>query len=209
MSSMRAKKSLGQHFLTSRVITNHIVQTADVQKTDTVLEVGPGKGILTTALLERSKKVLAVEKDKSLVAFLKEKFESEIKNKKLILVHGDILQYDLSEFRIPNSEFKLVANIPYYITGEFLRKMLSCQMQPFLMTLLVQKEVAKRIVSTDKKESILSLSVKVYGEPKYIKTVPARYFKPKPKVDSAILSVENISKDFYRHNGVLILSFFL
>ena len=195
---MRAKKSLGQHFLTSRSIINHIVQSADIQKKDTVLEVGPGKGILTVALLEKAKMVIAIEKDESLVIFLKEKFESEIKNKKLILVHGDILKYDFSKFKTLNSKFKVVANIPYYITGEFLRKILSSKVQPSLMALLVQKEVAKRIVTSGGKESILSLSIKAYGEPNYIKTVPARYFKPKPKVDSAILSVENISKDFFR-----------
>ena len=195
---MKAKKSLGQHFLTSRTITERIVYAADVQKGDTVLEVGPGKGILTTSLLEKAKKVIAVEKDESLVMFLKEKFAEEIKKGQLELVCDDILEFDPVQYKLHTTPYKLVANIPYYITGALFKKMLSSDAQPKTMVLLVQKQVAERIAK-DLKESILSLSVKVYGTPRYIKSVPARYFKPKPKVDSAILLVENISKDFFKN----------
>ncbi|MBL7045309.1 MAG: ribosomal RNA small subunit methyltransferase A [Parcubacteria group bacterium] len=211
---MKAKKSLGQNFLTAQSVVDKIVETANLNKEDIVLEVGPGKGVLTKALLEKAGKVIAVEKDDELITYLKEEFKDEIKDEKLILVHGDILTFDfksllkvaplsasLREERPFPEIFKIVANIPYYITGEFLRKTLSSDIQPTQMVLLVQKEVAERIAKS-KKESILSLSVKVYGEPKYIQTVKAGSFSPAPKVDSAILSIENISKDFFLNTEV-------
>jgi len=197
---MRAKKSLGQHFLTSRAAVRDIVRAADVSKNDTILEIGPGKGILTEALCASAKKVIAVEKDSHLVEYLKQKFHLEIASKRLILFQGDALACDYSTlFNIKNSRFKLVANIPYYITGDILRHFLSSSTQPSSMTLLVQKEVAERIARS-KKESILSLSVKVYGTPRYVHTVPAKHFKPRPKIDSAILTITNISKDFFKTN---------
>jgi len=200
---MRPKKSLGQNFLTSQSVVDKIVETANLDSKDVVLEVGPGKGVLTQALLEKAGKVIAVEKDDALIYLLKEKFAQEIKEEKLVLVRGDILKFDLpagkagfEEYGLKNSNYKIVANIPYYITGEFLRRTLSSDIQPSQMVLLVQKEVAERIARS-KKESILSLSIKVYGEPKYIQTVKAGSFNPAPKVDSAILSIENLSKKFF------------
>tara|TARA_Y100000310_G_scaffold169509_4_gene169667 strand:+ start:724 stop:1506 length:783 start_codon:yes stop_codon:yes gene_type:complete len=191
---MKAKKSLGQNFLTSQSVVDKIITTAFFDSKDIILEIGTGKGILTKNLLEKSRKVISVEKDDKLIPFLKEKFRDEIKNGKLILVHGDILTFNFRLYEL--SDFKIVANIPYYITGEFLRKMLSSDIQPNSMVLLLQKEVAERIARS-KKESILSISVKVYGEPKYIQTVKKGSFSPAPKVDSAILSIENISKKFF------------
>jgi len=193
---MRPKKSLGQNFLTSQSVVDKIVETANLDSQDVVLEVGPGKGILTQALLEKAGKVIAVEKDDALIYLLKERFAEEIKNEKLILVRGDILKFDFEEYNLKNDSYKIVANIPYYITGEFLRSVLSSSFQPSQMVLLVQKEVAERIARS-KKESILSLSIKVYGEPKYIQIVKAGSFNPAPKVDSAILSIENLSKKFF------------
>ncbi|MAF99138.1 MAG: ribosomal RNA small subunit methyltransferase A [Nanoarchaeota archaeon] len=192
----KSKKSLGQNFLTSQSIVDKIVSTADIKSSDIVLEVGPGKGILTEALLGKAGKVVSVEKDDELIPLLKEKFADEIKNGKLILVHSDILTFNFQLYKLSN--FKIVANIPYYITGEFLRKMLSSDIQPSQMVLLVQKEVAERIIRS-KKESILSISVKAYGEPKYIRTVKAGSFNPTPKVDSAILLIDNISKNFFKN----------
>jgi 16S rRNA (adenine1518-N6/adenine1519-N6)-dimethyltransferase len=220
---MRAKKSLGQNFLNSQSVVDKIVETANLNLEDVVLEVGPGKGILTQALLKKAGKVIAVEKDDALIYLLKEKFKEEIKNEKLVLVRGDILNLSLRSHLSRRStllhgkdakllfhssrndlfpRFKIVANIPYYITGEFLRKILSSDIQPSQMVLLVQKEVAERI-ARDKKESILSISIKAYGEPKYIQTVKAGSFNPIPKVDSAILSIENISKDFFINSEAL------
>jgi 16S rRNA (adenine1518-N6/adenine1519-N6)-dimethyltransferase len=202
---MRAKKSLGQNFLTSQSVVDKIVETANLNDTDIVLEVGPGKGILTQALLRSAGKVIAVEKDDALIYLLKEKFAQEIKDEKLVLVRGDILKFDFKEHGLKKGNYKIVANIPYYITGEFLRKTLSSDTQPLQMVILLQKEVVERMARS-KKESILSISVKVYGEPKYIQTVKAGNFSPAPKIDSAILSIENISKNFF--SGLSEESFF-
>ncbi len=190
-----AKKSLGQNFLRNKSVVKNIVSASNLKNNDIVLEIGPGKGILTEELLKNSEKVIAIEKDDGLYKFLKEKFWEEIENKKLNLLHGDILKEKLPKLK----KYKLISNIPYNITGEIIRKFLSGDNQPELITLLVQKEVAKRIVAADGKESILSISVKAYGKPKYIKKVSARDFSPAPKADSAILSIEKISKDFFKN----------
>ncbi|MCR4330498.1 MAG: 16S rRNA (adenine(1518)-N(6)/adenine(1519)-N(6))-dimethyltransferase RsmA [Patescibacteria group bacterium] len=195
---MRAKKSLGQHFLKSKHVVSLIVSTANISATDTILEVGPGKGVLTEALLEKAARVIAIEKDDRLISFLEEKFAAEIKTGKLVLVHEDVLSFDPGEAGLGNGKYKVVANIPYYITGQLFRLFLESSVQPSLMVLLIQKEVAMRIAAKDKKESLLSISVKIYGVPRYVKSVPARYFSPVPRVDSAILSVEHIASPFRR-----------
>lgn len=189
-----AKKSLGQNFLKSKSIIEDIINSSEIKNGDIVLEIGPGKGILTEELLKKTS-VIGVEKDGNLINYLNDKFKNEIDSGKLKLIHGDILNISVKE--IVQENYKLIANIPYYITGALFRKILSCENKPESITVMVQKEVAKRIVSQNKKESILSMSIKVYGEPKYIKKVPARYFSPKPKVDSAILYIKNISSIYF------------
>lgn len=189
----KAKKSLGQNFLKSQAALAEIIAAGKLGKDDTVLEIGPGKGALTEKLLAYAGKVIAIEKDNELVSFLSEKFAEEIKNKKFILLNDDVLEFDEKEY-FKKNPYKIIANIPYNITGAILRKFLSSGAQPSLMVLLVQKEVAERIVARDKKESILSISVKAYGTPRYVAKVAARYFSPAPKVDSAIISIESISK---------------
>ena len=188
-ATMRAKKSLGQHFLTSVSALQAIVEAGELTESDTILEIGPGKGGLTTELLIHGVKVIAVEKDRRLVVFLKKKFEKEVIKKQLTLVEEDILRFTI------NKKYKIVANIPYYITGAIIEKFLSAEHQPERMILLVQKEVAERIAARDSKESILSLSVKVYGIPRIVRTVPRGSFTPIPHVDSAILAITNISRD--------------
>jgi 16S rRNA (adenine1518-N6/adenine1519-N6)-dimethyltransferase len=263
MDKIDAKKSLGQNFLNSDGALDAIIKAGRVVKGDTVLEIGPGKGALTKRLLEAGANVIAVEKDDRLIPVLEDLFANEIKAKKLKLIHGDILELDVSEAilsvvipakagiqsentdlgheyfsaeksldpdsrrrapslnRIPydstpaftrmtkeGANYKLIANIPYYITGEITRKFLSGNFQPSLIVVLVQKEVAERITTSiqgkskikEGKESILSISVKVYGDPKYIQTVKAGCFFPPPKVDSAILLIDNISKDRLCHS---------
>ena len=190
---MKTKKSLGQHFLKSERALSVIIETAQIKAEDTILEIGPGTGTLTEKLLEAGAKVIAVEKDDELFAFLTQKFEKEITDEKLKLIHDDILNFQTSNLKT----HKLIANIPYNITGAILKKFLGADRQPKQMVLLVQKEVAKRIVAQDSKESILSVSVKAYGTPRYIETVKAGSFAPAPKVDSAIISIENISKEFF------------
>ncbi len=192
---MRAKKSLGQNFLTSEKIAEEIVSAANVNSDDIILEVGPGKGILTRELLKKAGKVIAIEKDRRLAEFLRERFAG-LKN--LDVVCADILKFNPSDYNLKNNGYKIVANIPYYITSHFLRKFLENRFQPSKMVLMIQKEVAERIVAKDKKASILSISIMAYGEPKIIRTVSANYFSPKPKVNSAVLLIDNISKLFFK-----------
>jgi len=190
----RAKKSLGQNFLKSLPALNMMCEQGDIKSFDTIVEIGPGKGALTQKLLEKSNRVIAIEKDRDLVDILKEKFPEEIKNKKLEIVEGDCLDFK-PEDHIKTGTYKIIANIPYNITGAILKKFLSGDMKPERMILLVQKEVAQRIVASDKKESILSLSVKAYGTPKYVMKVAKRFFSPSPKVDSAIIAITGISNN--------------
>jgi 16S rRNA (adenine1518-N6/adenine1519-N6)-dimethyltransferase len=201
---MRPKKSLGQNFLKSAKALGDIVHAGDVGPDDIVLEIGPGKGALTEKLLETGATVIAVEKDRELVPFLAEKFSTYIASGKLTLIEADILAFNPSHNSLVPSHYKLIGNIPYYITGAIIRKFLESDYQPTLAVFLVQKEVAERIVarpgrSGDGKESILSLSVKAYGEPKMIGKVSKRYFTPEPKVDSAILLIAGINKNNFKN----------
>jgi 16S rRNA (adenine1518-N6/adenine1519-N6)-dimethyltransferase len=191
---MKAKKALGQHFLTSNKIIERIVAAAGLSAGDVVLEIGPGKGILTKALLESGTRVVAVEKDGDLISHLQQTFMEAIGERQLMLLHADVLSFNPTAQGLPEHHYKVVANIPYYITGEIIRRFLSETSQPSHMVLLVQKEVAERIVAKDGKESILSLSVKLYGTPKIALRVPRKYFSPAPDVDSAVLDITNIHR---------------
>ncbi len=191
------KKSLGQHFLRSEKVLEEMCAEAEVNTGDVVLEIGPGEGTLTTTLLAKGATVIALEKDHRLIPILQEKFATEITEKKLILKEADVLEFDPAEIAAPI--YKIVANIPYYITGAILEKFLSAVRQPSCMVLLVQKEIAERIVARDGKESILSISVKAYGQPKNVQKVSRGLFSPPPKVDSAILAISNISKKNFKN----------
>jgi len=188
----KAKKSLGQNFLKSEVVLKKIISAGEIKNSETILEIGPGKGALTEKLLAVSSQVIAIEKDRDLFDLLKEKFKEEILIEKLILVEGDILELEIEKLKIEN--YKIIANIPYNITGAILKKFLTAQKQPQAMILMIQHEVAQRILAKDGKESILSISVKAYGEPKMIMKVDKRYFSPAPKVNSAVIAINNISK---------------
>ena len=194
---MRAKRSLGQHFLKSERALLVIVRAGSINPGDIILEIGPGMGALTEKLLATNCQVLAIEKDDKLYEFLKTKFEKYISLGKLKLIHGDALELNPQSYQLEPRSYKLISNIPYNITGAILKKFLETDYQPKMIVLLIQKEVAKRIVAQDGKESILSISIKAYGTPKYIETVKAGSFTPAPKVDSAIIAIENISKEFF------------
>jgi 16S rRNA (adenine1518-N6/adenine1519-N6)-dimethyltransferase len=201
----KPKKSLGQNFLKSILAINKIIEAGELTDSDVVLEIGPGKGILTTKLLENAGQVIAVEKDRNLIELLKEKFKKEIVEGKLILIEDDILKFNIYEViknNFKNFNYKIIANIPYNITGAILKKFLTDKNQPLLMVLMVQNEVAKRIVARDGKESILSVSIKAYGEPKIVMKVPSRYFSPAPKVDSAVISIKNISRNIFKKENL-------
>ena len=203
-----AKKSLGQHFLTSKTVAEDLIRAAGITKDDIVLEIGPGRGFITEELLKYAKKVVAVEKDEHLADFLKNKFAQEIESKKLIVVAEDILVFNLLNYTLAPIPYTLVGAIPYYITGILLRTALENPIRPKTVALIIQKEVAERIIAADGKENLVSLGVKAFGEPKYIQTVPAELFLPPPKVDSAIFTIEDISDDFFRKNGFSHEQFF-
>ena len=206
-----AKKSLGQNFLKNGTIINEIIKVALSpagqtnspkhsvlgEDNEMILEIGPGQGVLTEALLATGATVVAVEKDDRLIDFLTEKFSDYISRGLFKLIHGDILSFWPREHGLKMGKYKIVANIPYYLTGQILRQFLESDCQPTSMVLMIQKEVAERILAKDGKESILSISVKCYGEPKYIRTVSRGNFQPAPKVDSAVLLIDNISPNFF------------
>lgn len=185
-----AKKSLGQNFLMHARIAERIALSAKLAPDAVVFEIGPGTGMLTRELLKVSQKVIALEADHELLQKLQTDFKEEITEGRLELLSGDIRTFDIAS--LPKG-YSLVANIPYYLTGEIFRMFLESENQPSSMTLLVQKEVAERIARSEK-ESILSLSVKAYGIPKYEFTVVRGAFRPAPNVDSAVLTVRAISR---------------
>jgi 16S rRNA (adenine1518-N6/adenine1519-N6)-dimethyltransferase len=199
-----AKKSLGQNWLVSPSALAKIVKAADLQRGERVLELGPGKGALTERLLMAGTEVTAIEKDRRLTLPLQEKFEMEIKNGRLTLLEADALNLPASLLEDIHP-YKLVANIPYYITGEIIRTFLESDNQPIKTVIMVQKEVGQRIVGTTAyqaskdtqfKESILSVSVKAYGKPSLAGIVPRGAFRPVPNVDKDFFT--NISeKDFF------------
>lgn len=205
----KARKSLGQNFLMHARIAERIALVSGVDKDSVVLEIGPGTGMLTRELLKRAKKIVAIEADGELFEKLKIDFANEIEKGEIELVHGDIRNYPLNTATALNNGYHVVANIPYYLTGEIFRMFLESKNQPSSMTLLVQKEVAERAVGNPersrgtraKKESILSLSIKAFGTPKYEFTVPRGAFVPAPKVDSAVLTIRGISRKNFHTNA--------
>jgi 16S rRNA (adenine1518-N6/adenine1519-N6)-dimethyltransferase len=203
---MRAKKSLGQHFLTSPHVVSKIIEASDIKKSedfrDKVLEIGPGTGILTQKLLEAGAQVLACEKDDRAIPILQQKFAKFIDDGSLELIHGDILTLDISKYGLKEGNYKIVANIPYYITGEILERFLEKTASPSSMVLMVQKEVADRIMARDDKQSILSLSIKMFGKPSYICHVSRGSFNPPPTVDSAVIKIDDISQEFFKSSNI-------
>jgi len=190
---LRAKKSLGQHFLIDRRVLHRIVSAAELTPDDVVIEVGPGLGILTKELARRVRRVIAVEADPNFASALSE-VVSTFANISIIV--SDILQTDLTLLLASagvedaSPSYKVVANIPYYITSAVLRYFLEASLKPSLMVVMVQKEVGEAIVAQPGKMSLLAVSVQLYGKPVIVDHVPARSFYPPPKVDSVILRIK-------------------
>lgn len=199
-----AKKSLGQNFLKNQTIIDKIVLAGDIQPGETIIEIGPGTGALTNTLLDKAKKnndvhIVAIEKDRRAVELLKNTYTEEIKSGYLDLIEGDILEIELVDI-VKNNPYKIIANIPYYITGAIIRKSLETSHKPKTIILLVQKEVAERIVCRNQKPSILSHSVQVYGDTQILMPVSRGNFVPAPKVDSAVLCISNVSNDKFNQS---------
>ncbi len=191
-------KHFGQNFLNDKNVLRKIIKTADLSADDVVLEVGPGTGILTKELVKTAKKVIAVEKDRNLAKLLKETFKDcnniEIINADILRIFNLKLKI-LNEFPITQfSNYKVVANIPYYITSPLIRNFLEAENPPQSMTLLVQKEVAQRICSSPPDMNLLAVSIQYFSKPEIISYVSKNSFWPKPKVDSAIIKISNIQK---------------
>ena len=199
------KKSLGQHFLNSDFVPKKMCDAGNVAAGDIVLEIGPGTGVLTAEILSRGATVVAVEADSRAIESLQETFAQEIADKQLTIFHHDARKLDMAAFGLADQQFKVIANIPYYISGLLFRQCLEADIQPTDLVFLVQKEVAERI-ARDPKESILSMSVKVFGDPSYICTVKRGHFTPPPAVDSAIVAIHTINKT--RLQSVPIDTFF-
>ncbi len=202
---MRANKFLGQHFLWSRAIVSKIIAVGGVSAEDTVLEVGPGKGILTEALASRACKVMAVEKDGRFVEYLGDHLAQR---ENLKIIHEDVLEFEPKKYHLRDGEYKIVANLPYYLTSRFLRLFLSRKPRPSSMTLMVQDEMASRINARPPHMNLLALSVQIYAKPKKEFRVSRSFFRPAPKVDSAILSLTDINNDFFKKNKISEERFF-
>jgi len=188
------KKSLGQHFLNSDYVPKKMCEAAGDIAGKTVLEIGPGTGAVTKEILARRAKVVAIEADVRAISSLEQTFAEEIARGQLTLHHHDARTLDLPKFGLINHRYIVISNIPYYLSGQLFRSFLDTDCQPSTLIFLVQKEVAERI-ARDKKESLLSLSIKVFGNPSYICTIKSSHFTPPPKVDSAILAVNGINHD--------------
>ena len=183
---LRAHKGLGQNFLQDPLALEEIVSAAEIQRTDTVLEIGPGLGSLTRYLAVAAKEVVAVELDPDLLRPLKA-ILAPYPN--VSLIQGDILKLSPRDL-ITAGDYLVVANIPYYITSAVIRHLLEAEVKPRRIVLTVQKEVAERICARPGDMSLLALSVQVYGRPRVAARIPASAFFPAPKVDSAILCVD-------------------
>jgi len=187
------KKSLGQNFLRDDSVIDEIVAVADVQGDDVVIEVGPGDGALTAALARSGVRVIAIETDADLIPALEERFSGA---KNVTVIHADIRTFNLPAFIAEEgiTSYKVVANLPYYITSMIIRLFLESQTPPSDMTIMVQKEVAQRIIADAGNHSVLSLSVQYFGSPSLEIIVPATAFEPVPQVDSAVLHIANITQ---------------
>lgn len=179
-SSRGPKKSLGQHWLKDPEILADIAEAAELTGDDVVLEIGPGLGTLTSRLLARANSVTAVEFD----ADLARKLPGQFPGKKLTVVNQDILQFDLNQ--LPKN-YKVVANVPYYITSKIVEKLMTAENKPSIAVLLVQKEVAERIAAEAGNMSVLSVSVQIFAEAELDIEVSRQFFTPPPKVDSQVV----------------------
>jgi len=204
-NSLWAKHGLGQNFLVSKEVLNSIIEAADIDPDDLIIEVGPGLGTLTQELVQKAERVIGIEKDEKLVTLL-DGYMAKLSEENSITIEqfnnfqviaGDILDVNIPEL-VKDQMYKVVANIPYYITSRIIRLFLELPSQPTTIVMLVQKEVAERICAKPGEMSVLALSVQVYGKPEIIEIVKKESFFPAPAVDSAILRISYIEYQYPR-----------
>jgi len=189
----KKRKKLGQVFLKNKEVIQKIIQAAEIKPKDQILEIGPGKGILTQSLLKTGAEIVAVEKDPELVKFLKNIFKNK---SNLKIIHADIRDFlQSTEYKILNAGYKAIGNIPYYLTSRLLRLLLENPIKPKLIVLMIQKEVAKRLIAQPPKMNLLSACVQFYAKPEIICYVPRTAFYPEPKVDSAVIKITPIKTE--------------
>lgn len=180
-------KSLGQNFLLDENVLMKIVEAADINPQDNIIEVGPGLGVLTKKLAEKAKHVTAIELDRGLVALL-ERENEQLENVQFI--HQDALKYDPPK----DLDYKLVANIPYYITSPLISHFLMAENRPKKIVVLIQKEVAEKICAPEGKLNVIALHVQIFGKPRIVTRVSPGAFYPEPKVESAVLEIDVYDK---------------
>lgn len=180
---LRPSRGLGQNFLIDRSVLKRIIQSADIRPSDVILEIGSGTGVLTRELVKKAKRVIAVEKDIRMAKILKNSLNNF---KNIEIINSDILK--TKNLKVPKN-YKIVANLPYYITSPVIRRFLESKTSPKLMVLMVQKEVAQRICATPPNMNLLAVSVQFYGKPKIVDYVSKKSFWPQPNVDSAIIKI--------------------
>jgi 16S rRNA (adenine1518-N6/adenine1519-N6)-dimethyltransferase len=196
--NIKTKKRLGQHFLVDDTVLEKILSAADLTPDDTVIEVGPGLGLMTQELAKRAGWVIAIELDNRLAALLQENLQAE----NVVVVNEDVLGTDPAKllkgsaphFPPQLHSYKVVANLPYYITSPVLRHFLEAPVKPSTMVVMVQKEVAETIAAKAGDRSVLSIAVQFYGKPSIVANVPSSSFFPPPEVDSAIVKIDVYAK---------------
>jgi 16S rRNA (adenine1518-N6/adenine1519-N6)-dimethyltransferase len=195
---IRTKKSLGQHFLVDDAVLEKILDAAVLTSDDTVIEVGPGLGLMTKELAKRAGWVIAIELDNYLATILEETLQAE----NVVVLNEDVLgtepatllQGSAPHFPPHLRSYKVVANLPYYITSPVLRHFLEAPVKPSMMVVMVQKEVAKTIVAEAGDRSVLSIAIQFYGRPSIVANVTAASFYPPPEVDSAVVKIDVYKK---------------
>lgn len=184
---IRPSKAKGQNFLIDETIVEKIIESSGLSLEDTVLEIGPGLGVLTSELVINAKQVIAVEVDRQAIKYLNDNFGEEIKAEKLKIVEGDALRINYKELGLKDFNFKIVANLPYSITSHFFKNFLELGPKPEEIVVMIQYEVAKRMIAEPGEMNLLALSVQLYSEAEILFKVPPQSFWPEPEVDSAVV----------------------
>ena len=195
MKNIKAKKSLGQNFLNNHSVLDKMILSGKITENDTVLEIGPGTGNLTERLLKTNAEVFAIEKDNRMENILKERF-NQFSNFKLII--GDVTIYYSEFLKEINKEFKIIANIPYYLSSFLFRMFFEYDPKPEIIVLMLQKELAERIAKSNVQNNKLRMYINLFFNAKYIATVKKENFHPKPKVDSAIICLTSKHNNYQK-----------